>query len=147
MRPAVALSEVLAGATGLEPAASCVTGRRSNQLNYAPAKESLATCNVFYCLPVLYSALHVIICRDRTSNICISNDLEDDDGAKTIEICEPGRCCGSRYTVPSGVVVQHFSVLIRPSPFLDNFRLATNRELAVGKTLRRFRTNPTVNFC
>jgi hypothetical protein len=27
----------LAGATGLEPAASCVTGRRSNRLNYAPA--------------------------------------------------------------------------------------------------------------
>jgi hypothetical protein len=26
----------VAGATGLEPAASCVTGRRSNQLNYAP---------------------------------------------------------------------------------------------------------------
>jgi hypothetical protein len=33
---------MLAGATGLEPAASCVTGRRSNQLNYAPAfKHSL----------------------------------------------------------------------------------------------------------
>ena len=29
--------EELAGATGLEPAASCVTGQRSNQLNYAPA--------------------------------------------------------------------------------------------------------------
>src|SRR5712691_4476305 len=27
----------LAGATGLEPAASGVTGRRSNQLSYAPA--------------------------------------------------------------------------------------------------------------
>jgi hypothetical protein len=27
----------MAGATGLEPAASCVTGRRSNRLNYAPA--------------------------------------------------------------------------------------------------------------
>jgi hypothetical protein len=27
----------LAGATGLEPAASCVTGSRSNQLNYARA--------------------------------------------------------------------------------------------------------------
>ena len=26
-----------AGATGVEPAASCVTGGRSNQLNYAPA--------------------------------------------------------------------------------------------------------------
>ena len=30
-------NEDMAGATGLEPAASCVTGRRSNQLNYAPA--------------------------------------------------------------------------------------------------------------
>ena len=27
----------MAGATGLEPAASGVTGRRYNQLNYAPA--------------------------------------------------------------------------------------------------------------
>ena len=34
---AVKAVEKLAGATGLEPAASCVTGRRSNQLNYAPA--------------------------------------------------------------------------------------------------------------
>jgi hypothetical protein len=29
----------MAGAKGLEPAASCVTGRRSNQLNYAPAYQ------------------------------------------------------------------------------------------------------------
>ncbi len=29
-----------AGATGLEPAASGVTGRRSNQLNYAPAWDT-----------------------------------------------------------------------------------------------------------
>ncbi len=29
----------LAGATGLEPAASGVTGRRSNQLSYAPNQE------------------------------------------------------------------------------------------------------------
>jgi hypothetical protein len=31
----------MAGATGLEPAASGVTGRRSNQLNYAPAQGTL----------------------------------------------------------------------------------------------------------
>jgi hypothetical protein len=30
--------EEVAGSTGLEPAASGVTGRRSNQLNYDPAK-------------------------------------------------------------------------------------------------------------
>ncbi len=28
----------LAGTTGLEPATSCVTGMRSNQLNYVPGK-------------------------------------------------------------------------------------------------------------
>ncbi len=30
------MGEVLAGTTGLEPATSCVTGMRSNQLNYVP---------------------------------------------------------------------------------------------------------------
>ena len=34
------LSEMLAGSTGLEPAASGVTGRRSNQLNYDPNTDS-----------------------------------------------------------------------------------------------------------
>src|SRR5688572_12491665 len=38
----------MAGATGLEPATSGVTGRRSNQLSYAPAGESgtYSRCNV-----------------------------------------------------------------------------------------------------
>jgi hypothetical protein len=33
----------VAGSTGLEPAASGVTGRRSNQLNYDPAKTFEST--------------------------------------------------------------------------------------------------------
>jgi hypothetical protein len=32
--------ENMAGTTGLEPAASAVTGQRSNQLNYVPTRES-----------------------------------------------------------------------------------------------------------
>jgi hypothetical protein len=36
------LSEKLAGSTGLEPAASGVTGRRSNQLNYDPVNDRLS---------------------------------------------------------------------------------------------------------
>ena len=31
----------MAGVTGLEPAASCVTGRRSNQLSYTPARGNM----------------------------------------------------------------------------------------------------------
>ncbi len=31
------INKILAGATGLEPATSAVTGQRSNQLSYAPA--------------------------------------------------------------------------------------------------------------
>ena len=39
----------MAGATGLEPAASGVTGRRSNQLSYAPVIGSDADLNLTRC--------------------------------------------------------------------------------------------------
>ena len=46
--------DLMAGATGLEPATSCVTGRRSNQLNYAPAWnfQLLIYCCLFPSVPV-----------------------------------------------------------------------------------------------
>ena len=42
-------SHLLAGSTGLEPAASGVTGRRSNQLNYDPKVVQLASARAAKC--------------------------------------------------------------------------------------------------
>jgi hypothetical protein len=36
----------MAGPTGLEPATSCVTGRRSNQLNYGPVSADGGQCPI-----------------------------------------------------------------------------------------------------
>jgi hypothetical protein len=47
--------ENLVGATGLEPAASCVTGRRSNQLNYAPANLRSMTSLLSVSFHALYA--------------------------------------------------------------------------------------------
>ena len=50
------LSRNSAGATGLEPTASCVTGSRSNQLNYAPALKSIpCDYRILLWLPVHFS--------------------------------------------------------------------------------------------
>ena len=38
----------MAGVTGLEPATSCVTGRRSNQLSYTPGKGRENVAEVFW---------------------------------------------------------------------------------------------------
>ena len=39
--------KIVAGVTGLEPATSCVTGRRSNQLSYTPGKGPENVAEVF----------------------------------------------------------------------------------------------------
>ena len=43
----VSLLESMAGTTGLEPAASAVTGQRSNQLNYVPSFLHRVRANPF----------------------------------------------------------------------------------------------------
>src|SRR6266567_7529747 len=58
--------DLMAGATGLEPAASCVTGRRSNQLNYDPAML-LRWCRTFPFRSLRFPAVSETArkCRDR----------------------------------------------------------------------------------
>src|SRR6267154_5351650 len=51
-------------AAGLEPATSCVTGRRSNRLNYAPANSLKMTSRSLHSLAVSCTASHVLR-RDR----------------------------------------------------------------------------------
>ena len=41
----------MAGVTGLEPAASGVTGRRSNQLSYTPLNKGLLMCGCSLVFP------------------------------------------------------------------------------------------------
>ena len=62
----------MAGSTGLEPAASAVTGQRSNQLNYDPA------CAVIVPLGGRVTLLKIIIgdgfggqCRTRTCDLLL----------------------------------------------------------------------------
>src|SRR5713226_172715 len=62
----VAKAKRLLGAMALEPAASCVTGRRSNQLNYAPANSLKMTSRSLHSLAVSCTAFHVLR-RDRAS--------------------------------------------------------------------------------
>ena len=58
----------VAGDEALEPAASCVTGRRSNQLNYAPrSKENL--CSSDPCLQRSPIPTNAAKCSDRAKSI------------------------------------------------------------------------------
>src|SRR6266700_4380728 len=56
----------LAGATGLEPATSCVTGRRSNQTELRPCKLTKMTPRSLHSLAVSCTAFHLLR-RDRAS--------------------------------------------------------------------------------
>ena len=74
----------MAGATGLELAASCVTGRRSNQLNYAPAYENRRSLIIV--LPVLSTSANflpvpsnTLKCRDRATTTCNLLDFNGTD--------------------------------------------------------------------
>src|SRR5437667_6058836 len=74
----------LAGAR-LEPAASCVTGRRSNQLNYAPAWDKVLT--LLLCLLMSPGSLScppvpcrsIWWCRDRATTTCNLLDFNATD--------------------------------------------------------------------
>jgi hypothetical protein len=78
----------LAGATGLEPATSCVTGRRSNQLNYAPALSNA--------LKFLPTPSNTVGCRDRRV-ISTFNDMEEHGRhPKSLEVHHRQRYCVSR---------------------------------------------------
>src|SRR5215472_11396519 len=46
----------MAGTTGLEPAASAVTGQRSNQLNYVPTQSTLSDSSIFRVIAFTRSA-------------------------------------------------------------------------------------------
>ena len=68
----------MAGSTGLEPAASGVTGRRSNQLNYDPdqvqsskskVKSTLPTCRLTLNLTLYTSNLRSVWWAVQDSNL------------------------------------------------------------------------------
>jgi hypothetical protein len=71
--PTPKLFEELAGATRLELATSCVTGRRSNQLNYAPAvlASPRVPCCTFAFPPLPRNTRQ---CRDSTASVGVKAD-------------------------------------------------------------------------
>ena len=44
----------MAGVTGLEPATSCVTGRRSNQLSYTPIQVRFTLYPTFFSIASIF---------------------------------------------------------------------------------------------
>ena len=71
------LGEMLAGSTGLEPAASGVTGRRSNQLNYDPALGVHPAARPALRRPRSACKRMIIAIRSRLAQLC---DNQRDQG-------------------------------------------------------------------
>src|SRR5260221_3630177 len=61
--PALLPRDQMAGATGLEPATSCATRRRSNQLHHGPETDQKTTCltsSAMHSLTLSYTFVFVI---------------------------------------------------------------------------------------
>ncbi len=48
----------MAGVTGLEPATSCVTGRRSNQLSYTPIRVRFLLYLTFFFIASIFFMIY-----------------------------------------------------------------------------------------
>jgi hypothetical protein len=65
----------MAGATGLEPATSGVTGRRSNQLSYAPATVDRGTTSYLGTRGVSSNPNHEVVCPHDIVPACAQSGL------------------------------------------------------------------------
>ena len=58
---------LMAGVTGLEPATSCVTGRRSNQLSYTPIQVRFPLYLTFFFIALKHKAVSIILLHNHPS--------------------------------------------------------------------------------
>lgn len=84
----------MAGATGLEPATSAVTGQRSNRLSYAPVKGTQKVCEGFKGRQRLFEIIWPKIFKREPSSVgttfCIFKWLESEGNQPVIAGSPPG---------------------------------------------------------
>jgi hypothetical protein len=80
----------VAGVTGLEPAASGVTGRRSNQLSYTPAANvSFAVVALTYDPPLLLSSALGLVCEKSRETAARACGQRKGDGKRGMHLPSP----------------------------------------------------------
>ena len=80
----------MAGVTGLEPAASGVTGRRSNQLSYTPAANvSFAVVALTYDPPLLLSSALGLVCEKSRETAARACGQRKGDGKRGMHLPSP----------------------------------------------------------